>query len=74
LPKARRYFVVLHRTRKRQGWESDFKGWLLRSGRLYRAGVRVFRDRNNREYLALFLRWELSKTPGIASALEVVNI
>jgi hypothetical protein len=73
LPKARRYFAGLHRTQKRHGWESGFKGWLLRSGRLYEAGVRVCRDRNNQEYLALFLRLELSKTPGTASALEVVK-
>jgi hypothetical protein len=73
LPKARRYFAMLHRVPKLQDWQSDFKGWLLRSGRLYEAGVQVCRDANNHEFLKLFLRLELSKVPGTPSALEVVR-
>ena len=73
LPKACRYIALLHRTQKHYDWESDFRGSLLRKGHLYQAGIHVCRNHDNREFLTLFLRWEVSRPPGTPGALEVVR-
>jgi hypothetical protein len=73
-PKTRQYFATLYRTSpKCYQWQSDFKGSLLREGRLYEVGVYVRADRAGRQFLKLFLRAELSREPGAPSSLEVVK-
>jgi hypothetical protein len=65
--KSRRYFAILRRTSpKRYGWESDFKGLVVLEGRIYQLGVHICIDRSGRQYLQLYLRPALPKTPTIS--------
>jgi hypothetical protein len=70
---ARPYSIALSRTSKHHSWDSDFRGQLLRQGRLYQGGIHVYTSLTGREFLKFFLCPGFSKTPGTPSALEVVK-
>jgi hypothetical protein len=70
---AHRYSVVVRRNSKERSDESDFKASLILEGRIYELGIYVCSSLVAEEYLRLYLRPLLSKTPGTSSALEVVH-